>query len=169
MQAGSRTLVTLIRRAPRSAAAVAFGASIATLVHFAWRADVRLNGTIPVLTLGAGLAHALAGALVGRRLLDTTRTPSAANAALLGAGTSLIAQALFVPVLAAYVADSGAAPTIIGFLGLTFYVALFAFLAIGWVLMLLAMAVGWGLYRLAGPPTRGGPTSIEGEVPGGGS
>ncbi|HEU5358484.1 MAG TPA: hypothetical protein VFU45_05170 [Gemmatimonadales bacterium] len=150
-----KALATVIRRAPRSAAAIAFGACTATLAHFAWHADVRLDGTIPVLTLGAGLAHAMAGVLIGRRLLDTARTPSAANAALLGAGASLIAQALFVPVLAAYVAESGAAPTIIGYVGLTIYVAIFAFLAAGWAMLLLCMAVGWGLYKVAAPPAAG--------------
>jgi hypothetical protein len=39
-------------------------------MHWSWIGTTATSGLAPVLTLGAGLAHALAGAIMGSRLLD---------------------------------------------------------------------------------------------------
>lgn len=140
---------TFIRQSPRLAAALAFGISTATLTHFAWYPDARLSGMVPALTLGAGLAHAVAGAITGRRLVNTTRTPTSLHAALVGAGTSLLAVAFFSPALALYVSATNVQSSLLGYAALTLFTGLFAFLGAGWALLLLSVAVGWGLHRLA--------------------
>lgn len=139
-----------LREWPRLAAALSFGLSTAILTHFAWYPDARTTGMIPALTLGAGLAHTLGGAVIGRRLIDPVRTPSAMHAALLGAGTSLLALTFFAPAMAAYVSATNVAQTtVLGYLVLTFYTGLFAFLSAGWALLVLSAGVGVGLHRLA--------------------
>ena len=143
-----QALGSFIRKTPRSTAATAFGISTATLIHFAWYADARMSGGVPALTLGAGVAHALAGALTGPRLLDGTRTRTSSQAALLGAGTSLLALAFFAPAFAIYLSASNTQPSVLSYLAVTFFAGVFAFLAAGWALLLLSVGVAWGLYRL---------------------
>jgi hypothetical protein len=138
------------RRRPRWAAALAFGIPTAALTHVAWYPDARTNGIAPALTLGAGLAHAFAGAITGPRLVDSARTPTSAHAALLGAATSLLAVMIFAPVFAAYSSASGLRlPTPTGYLALSLFTGLFAFMAVGWALLVLSVAVGWALHRVA--------------------
>lgn len=139
----------IVQRRPRLAAACAFGASTALLTHFAWYPQARMSGMIPALTLAAGLAHALGGAITGPRLVDRSRTRTALQAVVLGAGTSLIALALFAPAMAAYVSATGGSQSgPLGYVVLTLFTGLFAFLGAGWALLLLSAAVGLGLYRL---------------------
>ena len=144
-----RAISDFVRRNPRLAASLAFGFSTSTLTHFAWYSDVRMNGMIPALTLGAGLAHAAAGALTGPRLIDRTRTPTSLQAGLLGAGTSLLAVVLFAPAMAWYVSTTNAQSSVLGYAALTLLTGLFAFLGVGWGLMVLSVGVGVGLHRLA--------------------
>jgi hypothetical protein len=109
-----------------------------------------MSGMVPALTLGAGLAHAAAGAIIGPCLVDATRTRTSSHAALFGAGTSLLALAFFAPVLTVYVSVKDALHTsVLGYLALTFYTSVFAFLGAGWALLLMSVGIGWGLYRLA--------------------
>ncbi len=139
----------LLRQYPRLAAALGFGIPAALLTHFAWYSSARWSGHVPALTLAAGLAHAVGGAVIGPRLLDSARTRSAREAGLLGAAVSLLALALFAPAMAAYVSATNAAPhNLLAYLALTFYTGLFAFLAAGWALLLLSVGVAIGLYRL---------------------
>lgn len=144
-----QAISSLIRQNPRSAAALAFGVSTATLTHYAWYPAARMSGLIPALTLAAGLAHAVAGALTGPRLIDATRTRTPSQAALLGAGTSLLAVAFFAPAFAMYVTATYVQSSLLGYTVLTLYTGLFAFLGAGWALLVLSVGVGWGLYRLA--------------------
>ena len=146
-----QALGAFIRKTPRSTAALAFGISTATLTHFAWYADARMSGVIPVLTLGAGVAHSLAGALTGPRLLDRTRTRTSSQAALLGGGTSLLAVAFFAPAFAMYISATNTQPSVLSYVAVTFFTGVFAFLAAGWALLLLSVGVAWALYQLAGP------------------
>jgi hypothetical protein len=109
-----------------------------------------MSGMVPGLTIGAGLAHAVAGAIIGPRLIDATRTRASLHAALLGAGTSLLALGFFAPLMAVYVSSTNVRPlSALGYVGLTLFTGLFAFLAAGWALLLLSAGIGWGLYRLA--------------------
>lgn len=145
-----RAIGAIIRQRPRLAAALAFGVSTTALTHFAWYPDARTSGLVPALTLGAGLAHAVAGVIIGPRLVDATRTRPAWHAALFGAGVSLLALAFFAPLMAVFVSATDARPpSVSGHVALTLFTGLFAFLAAGWALLLLSVGVGWGLYRLA--------------------
>lgn len=144
-----KPLQRMVRRRPRLAAALAFGGSTALLTHFAWYPQARLSGMIPALTLAAGLAHALGGAITGRRLVDGSRTRNGLHAVVLGAVTSLIALAVFAPAMAAYVSAGPSRTGPFGYVVLTLLTGLFAFLGAGWALLLLSAAVGFGLYRLA--------------------
>jgi hypothetical protein len=140
----------LIKLRPRSAAALAFGISTAALTHFAWYPDARMSGMVPALTLGAGLAHAVAGAITGSRLVDVRRTRTSSHAALLGAGTSLLAMVFFTVLLSVYVSVTDRLQSsALGYLVMTLFTGLFAFLGAGWALLLVSVGVGWGLYQLA--------------------
>jgi len=71
---GIEPLRSYIRRRPRTAAALAFGSVTMAVTHFAWVPDARMNGLVPALTIAAGVAHAVAGAITGRCLVDGSRT-----------------------------------------------------------------------------------------------
>ena len=149
-----RDISAIIRRWPRSAAALAFGVLTAALTHFAWYPSARMSGMVPALTIGAGLAHGVAGAIIGPRLIDAARTRTSLQAALLGAGASLLALTFFAPLMAVYVSSTNVLPlSALGYLALTMFTGFFAFLAAGWALLLLSGGIGWGLYRLAASAT----------------
>ena len=146
--------MTILRRwatnSPRSFSAVAFGISTTIAMHLAWIGSAATSGLAPWLTLAAGAAHAVAGAITGRRLFDNARTPSRLAAAFVGAGTSLIALAVFSPLFAAYLLStngrfSGAASYVL----LPLFTAFFAFLAAGWALLVVSMGVGCALHAIA--------------------
>src|SRR5690349_21015206 len=92
-----------VRANPRAAAALAFGGATMAVTHLAWVPAARMNGLTPALTIAAGVAHGFAGAITGRRLVDSTRTPTSVHAGLVGAGTSLLALLFFVPPFAFFV------------------------------------------------------------------
>lgn len=144
-----RSIGEFVRRKPRFTSSLAFGISTATLTHFAWFADIRMSGLIPVLTFGAGLAHAVAGALTGPRLINTVRTRTYLQAGLLGAATSLLALAFFAPVMAWYISSENVQTSVLGYAAMTLFTGLFAFLAAGWALLVLSVVVGWCMHRLA--------------------
>ncbi|HUI31565.1 MAG TPA: hypothetical protein VLX91_15250 [Candidatus Acidoferrales bacterium] len=141
-----------IKRRPRIVAAIAFGCTTAVATHFAWYPDARTSGYIPVLTLAVGLCHALAGIITGRRLMDRTRTKTLFHSCLIGAGTSLLAMAFFTPPFALWISASNVrSEGIFSYLYLTLLIGLFSFVAIGWVLLLVSIWVGWMLYRVTTP------------------
>lgn len=145
------SLGSLLRQHPRIAAALAFGIITAAVTHFAWLPSARMSGAATYLTVSAGLAHALAGALTGRRLLDGARTGSSAQAALIGAGTSLLAALMFAAAFAILLSRGNHSPTVMSYLLLAVFTAIFSFLGAGWALLLVSAGVGWGLFRLAAP------------------
>jgi hypothetical protein len=145
-----RAIGKLVKDWPRAAAALAFGLPSAALVHFSWYPDARMSGITPALSVGAGLAHALAATLTGARLVHSTRGPMLRSAPLLGAMTSLIALALFSAAFTAYLAVNDASQnTPLGYAVLGVYTGFFAFLAAGWSLLILSMGIGWALRRIA--------------------
>jgi hypothetical protein len=147
------TLGLWIRRQPRASAAIAFGIVTALVTHVAWVPAARMSGAAPILTLAAGAAHAIAGAITGRRLIDRTRTRTGAEACVLGAATSLLALVILAPPLASWVAAGNARPEgVFSYLALTVLVGVFSFLGAGWALLVASAGVGWGLHRLADRP-----------------
>ena len=152
----SEALGALVARQPRLSAAIAFGGVAAAITHLAWVPEARMRGAAPMLTLAAGAAHAVAGAITGRRLVDATRTRTAAQACVLGGATSLLAVAILAPPFATWVSGSNARPEgVVSYLVLTALIGLFSFLAAGWPLLIASVGVGWGLHELA---VRGGAT-----------
>ena len=140
-----------IRQRPRAAAALAFGGVTAIVTHLAWMPGARLSGAAPALTLAAGLAHAIAGAVIGPRLVDGARTRTASQACLLGAGTSLLAVAVLAPPFALWISATNAGSQgILSYVVFTVLVGLFSFLGAGWALLLASIAVAWSLFRLNG-------------------
>jgi hypothetical protein len=144
-------LRSYVRTRPRIAAAFAFGSATMVVTHLAWVPGARMSGLIPALTIAAGAAHGVAGAISGRRLVDYARTPTSRHAGLLGAGTSLLALLLFAPPFALFVSRGFQTTSLGSYLWLTFWTGVFSFLAAGWALLLVSAGVGWGLYRVANP------------------
>jgi hypothetical protein len=141
-------LAQTLRRQPRLSSALAFGGAATAVTFLSWRRDVRFSGVVPMLIIGAGLAHALAGAITGPRLVDPTRTRSAAQGACVGLLTSLLAALLFVPPFAVWIVSGNASRAdVLSDVLLAAWVGLFSFLAIGWTLCLASGAVGWALFR----------------------
>jgi hypothetical protein len=86
---------------------------------------------------------------VGPSLVDPARTPSDQVAVLRGAGVSLLALALFSIAFSAYLLlTDGWTLTFASVFGLPLYTALFAFLALGWALLVVSAFVGCGIRRL---------------------
>jgi hypothetical protein len=86
---------------------------------------------------------------VGPSLVDPARTPSDKDAVLRGAGASLIALALFSIAFSGYLLlTDGWTLTLASVFGLPLYTAFFAFLALGWALLVVSAFVGWGIRRL---------------------
>jgi hypothetical protein len=143
-------LGSYITRWPRAAAALAFGSITMVVTHFAWVPSARTSAM--ALTIAAGAAHAVAGSIMGRRLLDGTRTQTSLQAALIGAVTSLLAVALFSPAFVIFLRATDVRPSnALSYLLLTVLTGVFSFLGAGWALLLVSAGVGWGLYRLATP------------------
>jgi hypothetical protein len=127
---------------------VVFGTLTAALVHFAWVPDVRFSGGVVLLTVMAGLAHAIAGAIAAPRLTDRTKIATSSQACLVGACISLAALALFSPGLVFWIHAMNPRSTLISTLAMIPFVGFFAFLAAGWALMLLSVALAWVVFRL---------------------
>ena len=142
---------SFIRERPRAASALAFGAPAAVIIHFAWNADARMNGLIPVLTMCVGIAHAIGGVLTGKRLVERDRTSTATQAALTGAATSLVALLIFTPCFGAWIYSSNARHEgISSYLLLTLFTGAFTFLGAWWILVPVSAAVAWCLYEIHG-------------------
>ncbi|HEY2907453.1 MAG TPA: hypothetical protein VGJ29_16245 [Vicinamibacterales bacterium] len=148
---GLERLQSIARQSPRASSALLFGGATLTVTYFTWIPDARTSGLAPALTIAAGAVHAFAGSFTGRRLLDDRRTRSFADAGLVGVWTSLLALAIFSPLFAIFLfaTDIMQPSNWIGYLVMPVLVAVFAFLAIGWALMLVSSAVGCVLYGLA--------------------
>lgn len=119
------------------------------MTHFAWVPEARLNGVAPLLTIAAGVAHGVAGAVTGRRLVDSTRPPTSGQAGVLGAATSLLALVLFTPPFTLYVMRGLHMTNPWSYLWLTLWTGLFSFLGAGWALLLVSVGVGWAIHHVA--------------------
>lgn len=138
-----------IRTRPRVAAALAFGSATMAVTHLAWVPEARMNGLTPALTIAAGVVHGLAGAITGRRLVDSTRTPTSVHAGLVGAGTSLLALLFFSPPFTFFVSRGLQMASPWSYVWLTVWTGVFSFLGAGWALLLVSVGVGWALNRVA--------------------
>jgi hypothetical protein len=142
-------LGALCRRHSRIAAAILFGTATLLVTYFAWIPSARISVGVIYLSVAAGLAHALAGTIVGPSLVDAARTPSGEIAALRGAGASLLALAFFAIAYSAYLLATGDwTVTVASLLAFPLFTAFFAFFAVGWALLLVSALTGWGIRRL---------------------
>jgi len=133
------------------AAALAFGSAAMAVTHLAWVPEARMNGLTPALTIAAGVTHGVAGAITGRRLVDSTRTPTSLHAGLVGAGTSLLALLFFSPPFAFFVSRGLRIASSWSYVWLTVWTGVFSFLGAGWALLLVSIGVGWAIHRVAHP------------------
>lgn len=149
-----------LHRRPRLTVGLSLALATGLVTFVTWQPFADLRGAVPAITIGAGLAHGLAGALLARRLLDRGRTTSGAHAAVLGAVASVLAVLLFTPGFAWWVSHGGApAKGESSFVALTVYLGLMSFFAGGWLLLFVSALVGWALWVRAGEawnPSRGG-------------
>jgi hypothetical protein len=142
-------VVRLFRLHSRTGASIAFGLTTALVAYFAWIPSARISIGVIYLTVAAGLAHAVGGAIVGPSLVDPARTPSEKYAALRGARASLIALALFSIAFSGYLLlTDGWTLTLASVFYLPIYTAFFAFLSLGWALLMISALVGWGIHSL---------------------
>jgi hypothetical protein len=146
----NQRLGSIARQNPRTSSALLFGGATLMVTHFAWTPDARTTGLAPALTIAAGVAHAIAAWLTGHRLVDDSRAQSFAEAGMVGAFTSLLALAIFSPLFAIFLFATDAIQPSgwTGYLLEPVFVAVFAFLAIGWALMLVSSVVGCALYTV---------------------
>src|SRR5438445_4221933 len=115
-----------IARHPRRSSAVAFSAVGALIVAAIWRGGPSNEWRLVVM---AAVTSALAGAAMGRRLIDTSRTPLYAG--FMGASASLLSLLFFSEGLALFIMRG--TKGISGVLSLMLLTPLFAVLAVGWV------------------------------------
>jgi hypothetical protein len=116
------------------------------VAHFSWVAEARTNGLI--LSVGAALAHFLAGAITGRRLLREVYAGTANRAGLLGAATSGLALGLFSIAFAAYIAGTEAGhESVLSHVMLTILIGVFSSLAVWWAFVVVSVCLAWGLFQ----------------------
>jgi hypothetical protein len=146
----TQLLGSYIRRGPRTAGALAFGAVTLVVQYFAWLPNARMSGLAPALTVAVAVSHAIAGAITGPRLVDRTRTRTPSQAGLLGACTSLLALMLFALLFTVFLFATDIHPAgPLSYVVFPLLVAVFAFLGDTWALFLVSIGVGWALYRVA--------------------
>ncbi len=139
-------LRTFVTRHPRFVCAVAFGLGATAVVYCSVLPDSagRLRG-FP-LAAYAGIAHAVAAAFTGVRIVNPRRSPELLYASLWGAATSLLALLLFALALTVMIYHPQLGDRHPFFLLL--FTLGFAYLGAGWALMLMSLAFGWGICRL---------------------
>jgi hypothetical protein len=150
----------LVRRWPRAAAAVSFGAvgSVIPATWFLPSVLSRRDGVALLLfVVVPGMAAALAAALVGAPLCDPARIISQRHAVVRGVAVATLALAIFAPMFAAFFAYT--APGRTNVLGMVILVLTFSMLAIGGIAALVGGAVGWLLHHVASSEDATKPTS----------
>lgn len=148
----ARQIQMFVGRNPRLACAISLGFGATSLVYLSLVPGVGgLNGNL--FAVAAGLTHALAGSITGRRIVYPNKLPKLPHAALRGAGTSLLALLFFSLGLAGkiYQPQFGDRHPVV----LVFFTFSFAFLGAGWALVILSMGIGCGLCWFAPPQDSG--------------
>jgi hypothetical protein len=144
-----RSTGALVRRWPRVAAAVSFGA-VGSVIPATWFLPSVLSrrdgAALLLFVVFPGAAATLAGGLVGAPLCDPARIVSQREAVIRGVGVATLAWVIFAPMFAAFFAYT--APGRTNVLGMVILVLTFSVLAIGGVAALVGGAVGWLLHHV---------------------
>ena len=101
-------LGSYITRWPRTVAALAFGSITMVVTHLAWVPNAGMSAM--ALTIAAGVAHALAGAITGRRLLDGTRTQTSVASRLDRSGYVIVSSSVILTGVRNFLACHGCSP-----------------------------------------------------------
>jgi hypothetical protein len=157
-------LATLLRRWPRTSAALGFGTAGTALSALVWGPLIifHARGTLPFMLFIVlpGVSAVVAGWTLGKPLFDSARVCRPISAALRGALISSVALLLFAPLFATVYVWTQPATEHWSILGLTYLVLVGSALAVWGRVALTGAAVGWALYRLASYDA--GRTSVHG-------
>ena len=145
-------VATLLRRWPRTSAALGFGAA-GTAFSILWWSPVifHARGVLPfVLFIGTpGLSAAIAGWALGKPLLDSVEVCRPRSAALRGMAIASVALLLFAPLFATLYVWTQPSTEHWDIVSLTFLMLVGSAVVIWWLVALTGAAIGWAVYHLA--------------------
>jgi hypothetical protein len=143
---------SVLRRWPRTSAALGFGAS-GTALSILWWSPVIFHGrgVLPfvLFIVTPGISAAVAGWTFGKLLLDPARVSRSGSAALCGVFIASFALLLFAPLFATLYVWTEPANERANILGLALVLLIGGAVAVWWQVALIGAAVGWGLHRVA--------------------
>jgi hypothetical protein len=138
----------VVKDYPRLASAAVFALAGGLVAYASWLSPTKGPGDIPLLCAGVALAHAVAAAILGRRLIHDSRDIRGACAT--GATISAAALVAFTPWFAVWVSLDNVNPRgLIDDVLFTLLVGVATFLAGWWAIMLLSAMLGGALYAAA--------------------
>jgi hypothetical protein len=149
-------VATLLRRWPRTSAALGFSAAGTALSLLMWSPLIfQARGVLPfVLFIGTpGVSAAVAGWALGKWLLNSARVCRPRSAALRGAVISSLALLLFAPLFATVYVLTQPATEHWDIVSVTFLLLVGSVFVIWFRVALIGAAVGWVLYRLTSHDT----------------
>jgi hypothetical protein len=141
----------LLRRWPRTSAALAFGTAGVTLSALWWSPVIfQARNVLPfVLFIGVpGISAAFAGLLLGAPLMNSARTRNAKVAALRGVAIASLAVLLFAPLFATIYVWTAPPNEHWNVVGLTLVLLIGSAVAVWWIAGVIGAVVGWMLFRL---------------------
>ena len=145
-------VATLLRRWPRTSAALGFGAA-GTALSILWWSPVifHARGVVPfvLFIVSPGVSAAVAGCALGKPLLDCAPVCNPRSAALRGMAIASVALLLFAPLFATLYVWTQPATEHWDIVSLTFLILAGSAFVIWWLVALIGAVVGWALYRLA--------------------
>ena len=144
-------VATLLRRWPRTSAALGFGAAGTTLCLLLWGPLIfQAQGARPyVLFIGTpGVSAAIAGWTLGNWLLNSARACRPGSAALRGAVIGSLALLLYAPLFATVYVLTQPATEHWDIASLTFLMLVGSAFVIWLRVALIGAAIGWALHRL---------------------
>lgn len=149
-------VATLLRRWPRTSAALGFGAAGTALCLLLWGPLIfQAQGVRPfVLFIGTpGVSAAVAGWALGKWLLDSARVCRPRSAALRGAVIGSLALLLYAPLFATVYVLTQPATEHWDIASLTFLMLVGSAFVIWLRVALIGAAIGWVLHRLTSHDT----------------
>jgi hypothetical protein len=151
-QFGVTLAFTLLKRWPRTSAALGFGAA-GTALSLLWWSPVifRSRHALPfvLFIIVPGVSAAIAGFVFGKPLLDWHPSHGARIAALRGAAIASAALLFFAPLFATVYIWTSPPNEHWDLLGLTLMLLVGSAVSLWWLATIVGALVGWTLFRLA--------------------